>query len=125
MNHGDLQGVKLYPKAKKEMDKESDKLDVSVSNAEDIIDRFISLANKQVWGRLGFMVETGTGPNKLIRQVQQIHIADIHYQACEYFGLLGIRNVGNNVFPNPSVVSDLQNLNGDPQKKLMLHQRGY
>ena len=46
MNHGDLQGVKLYPKAKKEMDKESDKLDVSVSNAEDIIDRFISLANK-------------------------------------------------------------------------------
>ena len=56
MNPGDPQGLNLYLQATKEIDKEYDKLDISVSNAKDIIDNFLSLANKYDWGCLAFMV---------------------------------------------------------------------
>ena len=39
-------GLKLYLQATKEIDKETDKLDISVSNAKDIVYRFLSLSNK-------------------------------------------------------------------------------
>ena len=42
--YGDPQGLKLYLQAKKEIYKEAEKLYISVSNAKDIIDHFISLA---------------------------------------------------------------------------------
>ena len=61
------------------------------------------------------MVETGAGSKK-IRQVEQFHIVDIQYQAHEYFGLLGIGNVVDNSFPDPVVISKIQNLNGDTQQ---------
>ena len=38
------QGIKLYIYSKKEIDEEDDKLDISVSNAKDIIYNSISLA---------------------------------------------------------------------------------
>ena len=116
INPGDPQELKLYIQATQEIDNEADKLDISVSNAKGVIDQFLIISNKYGWVRLAFMVETGEGPNKLFRQVEQIHIADIHYQDHEYFVLVVVGNVGNNVLPDPLVVSDLQNLAGDPQQ---------
>ena len=37
INHGDPKGLKIYLKAKEEIDKEADKVDISVSNPKDII----------------------------------------------------------------------------------------
>ena len=79
INPGDPQGIKLYLQATKDIDKEADELDISVSNAKDIIDHFISIANKYVWGRLKFMVYTSAGANNMFRQVEQIQIADMHH----------------------------------------------
>ena len=59
------------------------------------------------------MVETGGCPKNIFRQVEQIHISYIHYQAHGYFGLLGIGNVGNIVLKNSLVLSYLQKFNGD------------
>ena len=52
INPENPQGTKLYLQAKKEIDKESEKLDSPVSNTKDIIDNFTSLANKYDRGRL-------------------------------------------------------------------------
>ena len=54
------------------------------------------------------MVDTGLGDKYKFQQVEQIHIADMHHQAHGYSELIGILNVGNQVLPNPLVVSDLQ-----------------
>ena len=59
------------------------------------------------------MLETGAGPRNFFRQVYEIHISGIEYQAHGYFGLIGIGNVRNNVLPNLFVSSDPKNLNGD------------
>ena len=75
------QGVKIYLQPTKEIDKESDKLDISVFNVKDIINHFLSLGNKYCWGCLEFMVDTGAGANKSFRQVYQIHIADMHHKS--------------------------------------------
>ena len=75
------------------MDKETYNLDISVSNAEDIIDHFLSLAKKYVWGRLVFMVNTGTGANEIFRVVENIVLEDMHIKAFVYFGLQRIGNV--------------------------------
>ena len=80
-NTGDSQGRKLYLQATKEIDKEADKLDISVSNAKDIIDYFFSLNNTYGWGHLEFMVETGAGTNHFFRQVEKIQISDLHHQS--------------------------------------------
>ena len=50
-------------------------------------------------------------------------IADIHYQEYGYFVLFVIGNVGYNFLPNPSVVSDLQNLNVSVQQVQNLYNR--
>ena len=52
LNPGDPQGIKLYLQATKEIYKESDKLDISVFNAKDIIYHFLSISNKYGWRRL-------------------------------------------------------------------------
>ena len=62
------------------------------------------------------MVETGSGPKNIFSQVDQIQIADLHYQDHGYLGLIGIENVVNNILPNPLVESDIQNLYVNPQK---------
>ena len=41
LNTGDPQVIKFYRQAKKEIDKESNKLDIPVSNAKDIVDHFL------------------------------------------------------------------------------------
>ena len=41
----------------------------------------------------------------------------MHHQAHEYFGMLGIRNVGNKVLPNLLVISALQKLDNDAKGK--------
>ena len=46
---GDPTGIKLYLQGTKEIDKEADKLDISVSNAKYIVGHFLSLANKYGW----------------------------------------------------------------------------
>ena len=79
-------GLKLYLQATKGIYKEAHKLDIPVSNSKDIIDHFLSLANKHGWGRLAFVVNTGTGTKNICRAVYQIHIEDIHIQALGYFG---------------------------------------
>ena len=66
---GDSQGLKLYLRATNEVDKESDKLDISVSNVKDIIYHFLSLVKKYGWGCLAFMVVTDAGPKIIFRQL--------------------------------------------------------
>ena len=44
INPGDPQGIKPYIRGTKEIDKEDDKLDSSVSNSKGIIDNFLSIA---------------------------------------------------------------------------------
>ena len=56
INPGGPQGVKLYLQGTKYIYKEGDKLNISVSNAKDIIYHFISLSNKYGWGSLEFTV---------------------------------------------------------------------
>ena len=107
INTGYLKEIKLYLQEIKGIYKESDKLYISISNDKYVIDHFISLVKKYRWGRLAFMVETGAGPNNIFSQVEKINILDIYNKAHGYFGLQGIGNVGNNVLPNPLVVSDL------------------
>ena len=55
------QGITLYIQATREIEKEYDMLDISVSNTKDIIDNFPILENKYGWGRLIFMVNTTEG----------------------------------------------------------------
>ena len=62
------------------------------------------------------MVDTITGANKIFQQVEKIQIADMHHQAHEYFGLLGMVNVVNQVLPNSLVVSALKNLANNSQE---------
>ena len=69
------------------------------------------------------MVETGAGPNNIFRQLKKIQISDIHYQAHEFFGLIGIGNVGNNVLPKLLVVSALQSLDGSANQLHNLYKR--
>ena len=61
---GDPKELKLYLLEIKQIDKEADTLDISVSNAKYIIDNFLNIANKYSWVHLIFMVETGAGTNK-------------------------------------------------------------
>ena len=70
INPGYPHGLKLYLKSTKEIDKESDKLDISVSNAKDIIYCFLCLAKKYGWVRLAFTVDTGAGAKNIFRQLE-------------------------------------------------------
>ena len=90
---------------------EIDKLDILVSNDEDIIDYFLSLANEYGWGRFSFRVNTSTVANNIFRLVEQILLGDIQNQSHEYFGLQGIGNV-NQVMPKYLIVSALTPLSG-------------
>ena len=49
INPGDPQGLKIYLQSTKEIDKESDKINTSVSNTKDIIDHFLCISNKYFW----------------------------------------------------------------------------
>ena len=93
-------GLKLYLQATKEIYKEPDKLDISVSNVNDIIDHFLGLSNKYGCVRLEFMLENDVGENNIFRQVEQIQIVYMHTQSFGYFGLQGIGNVSQS-FPYP------------------------
>ena len=74
-------GNKIYLQATKEIDKESNKLDISISNDKYIVDHFLIQSNKYGRGSLGFMVETGVGTNNIFRQIQKIQVADIHHKS--------------------------------------------
>ena len=65
INPENPQGLILYLQEKNNIDKEADKLDISVSNAIKTIDHFLSLANKYGWGHLESMVENFVGPSKM------------------------------------------------------------
>ena len=56
INPGYPQGFKVYLQETKDIAKGADNLDIWILNAKDIIDHFISLANKYGWGCLLFMV---------------------------------------------------------------------
>ena len=90
-------------------------MDISVSNAKDIIDHFLSLNKKYVQGRLVSMVDTGTDAKNIFWRLDHIKITDMYHQAHGYFGLLGIGNLGNKVLSNLLVVSALQNLANNVQ----------
>ena len=111
INPGDPKAIKIYPQATKGIDKESYKLDISVSNSKEVIDQFLSLADKYVWGCLSFMLNTVTDANSIFKVVYQIQIADMRVQAFGYFGLQGIVNV-NQFLPNSLTVLSLKNLAG-------------
>ena len=44
INPGDPMGIKLYIQATNEIDKETDKIDISVSNTKDVVDNSLCLA---------------------------------------------------------------------------------
>ena len=77
INPGDKTGLKRYLQANVYIDKENDKIYITVSNSKDIIDHFLSVANKYVWGCLAFMVETTNGPKNIFRVVEYIQLVDI------------------------------------------------
>ena len=116
INTGDTQEIILYHQATKEIDREYDKSDISVSNAKNTIYHFISLVNKYVWERLGLMVDNDADAKNIFWKVEQIQIVDMHHQPYGYFGLIGIGNVVNQIFKKPFVVSTLQNLDNDAQE---------
>ena len=90
INHVYPTGLKIYLQITKEIGKETNKIDISVSNAKNIVDNFISLANKYDWGRLVFMVNTGTGANNTFRVVEHIILEYIQNQAHGYFYCKGL-----------------------------------
>ena len=59
-------GVKLYLQATKEIYKETSMLYISVYNSKDILYCTPSSANKYGWGRLAFMVNSGTGAKNFL-----------------------------------------------------------
>ena len=72
INPGDPTGIKLHPQETKDIYKETEKLDISVSNAKDIIDHLLSLSKKYGWGRLSFMLGTSDVPRNIFRVVEYI-----------------------------------------------------
>ena len=69
-NPGYRQCLNIYLQSKKEIDKEYDKLNVSVSFVKDIIDNFLILGNKYFWGRHEFIVGPGSNEQDIFRQVE-------------------------------------------------------
>ena len=69
------------------------------------------------------MLDTGKGATSIFRKVEKIQIMDMQHQAHGYFGLPGIRNVGNQVFPKTLVVRALQNLGKNAQELQNLYNR--
>ena len=68
---GDPQGIKLYLQVKKDMETESNQLDISVSNSKDVVENFLSLAKKYGWRCLAFMLHTGACDKKKIWQIDK------------------------------------------------------
>ena len=113
-NPGDPTGIKLYLQSSKEIYKETDKIDISVSNAKEIVDNFISLSNRYGWLRLVFMVETAADANKTFRVVEHIQLEEIQQQEHRYFGLIVIVNI-TDPLPSPLIVSHLTHLDDGDQ----------
>ena len=70
INPGDQTGIKIYLQETEEIDKDTDKIDVSVSNSKYIINPFLNVSNKYIWGRISFMVNTGTCAQKNIQGIR-------------------------------------------------------
>ena len=109
-------GIKLYFQTNKEIDKETDKLDISVSNTKNIVNYFLSLSKKYGWGRLAFMLGTASGANNIFREVEQIQLEEIKNQTHGYFGLTGVVNVVAPL-PNHLTVSALIHLSDGTETK--------
>ena len=77
INGKDPQGIKLYLQTTKDIKKEADKLDISVSNAKYVVQIFLSLAKKYFCRRLAFMVETSAGD-------KNIFLSGREYSDCGY-----------------------------------------
>ena len=80
-NPGKPTDIKLSLQATKQIDKEYEKLDISFSNAKDIIYHFLSISIKCGWGRLALMVKINTGAKFAFKQVYQIQLSDIKHQS--------------------------------------------
>ena len=102
-------GIKIYIQLTKEIEK-NDKLDISFSNAKDIIDHFLSLNKNCGWVYLAFRVGTVSGQNNIFRVIKKINLADIYQQARGYFGLMGIRNIDISPLTSLLEVSVLKSL---------------
>ena len=66
INPGDQSGLRTHLQGTNDIEKETDKIDISVSNAKYIVDQFLSLDEKYGWGHLAFMVRTYTGGKNII-----------------------------------------------------------
>ena len=65
-------GAQNLSSRKKEIYKETERIEILVSNVKDIIYQFLSVDNKYGLGCLASMVGTATGANKVFRLVEQI-----------------------------------------------------
>ena len=122
INPGDPEGLKLYLQATKDIENESDKWDISVSNAKDVVEHLLSLAKKYVCGPLMFMLQTSAGDTIYFLQVDQIQIEDTQVQAFKYFGPRGIVNL-NAYLPSPVLVSAVKNLAKTQQEIKKFHDK--
>ena len=77
INPGYPTGIKLYLRSTKEIYKETDKLDTSVSNSKDIAYYLLSLAKKYVWVCLTLMVGKSSGAKNVFRVVEQVKLEEI------------------------------------------------
>ena len=123
INTGNPTGLRLYLQEKKEIYKEADGLDISVSNSKEIIDNFPNISYKYGWLSLAFMVQTGAGEKNIFSMVEKIQLADIRHQAHGYFGLIGIGNVINPL-RNTLVLLAIKNLATNNQKETNFHITG-
>ena len=90
---GILKKLKLYTQGKNDTEKESDNIEVSVSNAKYFLHHFFGLANKYDWAYPSFRVVIEDRNKNMFRQVEYIFLSGMKTQAFGSFGTQGIVNI--------------------------------
>ena len=123
INPGDSTGLKLYLQATKEIEKEEDCLEVSVSNAKDVLDYFTALASRFGWARLTNRIAVdGDETKSIFKQVESLSVEDLKYQAWGYFSVNGIGNQAGDP-PHPLEYDELDDLDGNAIQRSCFYDR--
>ena len=70
------QGFKFYLQETRYIEKETYKLDIKILNTRYILEKLLSIAKRDGWGRLEFMITTASGKNTIFWQVGHISTKD-------------------------------------------------
>ena len=99
----------------KEINKEENKVNISVANAKYVVDHFPGFTKKYGWGRFSFKVTTGYDNKNLFLQTETIVLAEMKTQAW-FFGTVDIGHVVI-ASPSPLEVQDFPNIDTDKQQE--------